>query len=192
MSDPDYAKMRFVVATVRELQEVLERGGFVGPAAVAADMEAVLAINREGDHAAGFLMAVLADGSWSMDAVVYDRARGVWRDGGSSGVVIVGQPTPWTPPPAGGWGHGPLMGCAFTRQLRFEGEDEYWVSADVGFLGADADHGPLRLRGRWARTPDRSRQPAARLRSRRAISNRRLQPDRQERGRRGRRRVVPT
>jgi len=130
-----------VAATVRELQEVLERGGFVGPLAVSGDMEAVLAIDREGDYAAGFPMAVLADGSWSMDAMIYDRMEGVWRDGGSSGVVIGGQPTPWTPP-SGGWGHGPLMGCAFTRQVRFEGEDddEYWVSADVGFLGSDAHH----------------------------------------------------
>jgi hypothetical protein len=130
-----------VVASVTQLQEVLERGGFVGPVAVMAGEEAVLAIDRAGDYAAGFLLAVLADGQWSMDAVIYDRTDGAWRDGGSSGVVIGGEPTPWVPP-SGGWGHGPLMGCAFTRQLRFESDedDEYWVSADVGFLAPDADH----------------------------------------------------
>jgi hypothetical protein len=66
--------------------------------------------------------------------------------------VIEGEPTPWTPSP-GGWGHGPDIGCAFTRQLRFEGDhdEEYWVSADVGFLAPEADHLVCVVEGRAGR-----------------------------------------
>ncbi len=124
-----------------DLQSAFDDGEFVGPVAVTAGMNEVLAVDRDADYGAAFLMVALANSQWSMDAMIYSRTDGVWREQGSSGVVIEGLPMPWIPS-SGGWGHGPLLGCAFTRQLAFEGEDddESWVSADVGFLAPEADH----------------------------------------------------